>query len=145
MKIINDQLTDAWGNPIVIGKERSAFVIAYLPEVESDTDRLAPQPTIAGLVQILDRTMRGNTVRIFLHSEINEEFAGRGLVERLLGESLKATAEESRSEEFPQGLDIVAVSPLVKEYLLEHEEFVVAEGISWREAKDEERDFLSNY
>jgi uncharacterized protein len=57
---------------------------------------------------------RGNQ-RVFLHTDVADEFEGRGLATILIGEALKQTKAE--------GLRIVAACSMVEAYLDKHHEF----------------------
>lgn len=59
----------------------------------------------AGFVEYLD----SDGERIFFHTEVPEEFGGRGLASVLIGEALRDTA--------PLQLQIVPVCPFVKAYV----------------------------
>ncbi|SDP03086.1 hypothetical protein SAMN04487905_101502 [Actinopolyspora xinjiangensis] len=65
----------------------------------------------AGFTRYVDR---GNQ-RIFVHTEIDDAFAGRGLGSRLISDALRATRAS--------GMRAVAVCPFVAEYLDRHREF----------------------
>lgn len=65
----------------------------------------------AGFTAYVDRDGR----RIFHHTEIGEDFGGRGLAGKLVGHALADTREA--------GLRIVPVCPFVKKYLERHDEF----------------------
>jgi hypothetical protein len=53
--------------------------------------------------------------RVFTHTEVNDEFEGRGLATILVGEALEATRDT--------GLRIVPVCNLVAAYIEKHPEF----------------------
>lgn len=65
----------------------------------------------AGFAEFVDRGEQ----RIFFHTEIGEEFGGRGLGGTLVGRALADTREA--------GLRIVPVCPFVAKYLKNHHEF----------------------
>jgi uncharacterized protein len=73
---------------------------------------------------------RGNQ-RVFLHTEVADEFKGRGLATILIGEALKQTKAD--------GLRIVAVCTMVAAYLDKHAEFddvadpITDELVDWAE------------
>ncbi|HUH68894.1 MAG TPA: GNAT family N-acetyltransferase [Mycobacterium sp.] len=57
---------------------------------------------------------RGNQ-RVFVHTEVDESFQGRGLATILVDEAIKSTKAD--------GLRIVAVCPMVAAFLDKHKEF----------------------
>ncbi|WP_092927741.1 GNAT family N-acetyltransferase [Actinopolyspora alba] len=65
----------------------------------------------AGLTRYLDR---GNQ-RVFVHTEIDDDFAGRGLGSELISGALRRTRAA--------GMRIAAVCPFVARYLDNHHEF----------------------
>lgn len=87
---------DKQGSQVQVAKNDSAnqFEITYPDSGER-----------AGLARYLDH----NSERIFFHTEVSEEFGGRGLAGILVGEALNATTAE--------GMGIVAVCPFVKGFL----------------------------
>jgi len=64
-----------------------------------------------GLTAFADR----NGQRVFYHTEVDEEFGGRGLATIVIGEALKATRAD--------GKRIVPVCPTVADYIKKHPEF----------------------
>lgn len=85
---------DKRGNQVNVAQTGNQFDITY-PETGQR----------AGFTQFLEH--EGD--RLFYHTEIDEEFSGRGLAGILVGEALSATTAA--------GLGIVAVCPFVKGYL----------------------------
>ncbi len=77
---------------------------------ETGPDRfvVAADGAAAGFAQFHDVDGR----RIFFHTVVRPEFAGRGLASLVISRALTATREE--------GLRIVAVCPLVKQYVERH-------------------------
>ena len=57
---------------------------------------------------------RGNR-RVFVHTEVDDAFQGRGLATILVGEAIKSTRAD--------GLRVVAVCPMVAAFLHKHKEF----------------------
>jgi predicted GNAT family acetyltransferase len=53
--------------------------------------------------------------RVFTHTEVADEFEGRGLASILVDQALQATRDS--------GLRIVAVCPMVADYIKKHHEF----------------------
>lgn len=85
--------------------------------VETTVTAGADQFTIAvdgrqvGLAAFVDHDGQ----RIFHHTEVDSAFEGRGLASIMVGEALAATREA--------GLRIVAVCPMVANYLSKHHDF----------------------
>jgi uncharacterized protein len=89
---------DKTGAPTKVAAEFSRFTIA----VEGQT---------VGLTEFADRDGQ----RVFTHTEVADEFEGRGLATILIGEALQATRET--------GKRIIAVCPMVAAYIDKHPEF----------------------
>uniref|UniRef100_UPI003D91CEB3 GNAT family N-acetyltransferase n=1 Tax=Gordonia sp. B7-2 TaxID=3420932 RepID=UPI003D91CEB3 len=70
---------------------------------------------LAGFTQYRDRTGEEPSQRIFFHTEVSEEFAGRGLATILVREALDATRDA--------GLTIVGVCPLVAAFLKKNPDY----------------------
>ncbi|SBS76229.1 conserved hypothetical protein [uncultured Mycobacterium sp.] len=81
--------------------------------VTAGTDRftIAVDGQQVGLVAFVDHAGQ----RIFLHTEVKDAFEGRGLASILVSEALAATRDA--------GLRIVAVCPMVADYLDKHHDF----------------------
>jgi predicted GNAT family acetyltransferase len=90
--------TDKTGAPATVIAEADRFSIA----VEDET---------VGFAEFGER----NGQRIFTHTEVADAYEGRGLATILIGEALKQTREA--------GLRIVAVCPMVANYIGKHHEF----------------------
>lgn len=90
--------TDKTGAPTTVAAESDRFTIA----VEGQQ---------VGLTEFAERDGQ----RVFTHTEVDDNFEGRGLATILVGEALKATREA--------GLRIVAVCPLVAAFVDKHHEF----------------------
>jgi predicted GNAT family acetyltransferase len=78
---------------------------------EADRFTISVEGRQAGLAEFADHDGR----RIFTHTEVDPEFGGRGLAKIVVGEALQATKDA--------GLRIVAVCPMVADYLGKHHEF----------------------
>ena len=89
--------TDKTGAPTTVTQEPDRFSIS----VDGQT---------VGFTEYVDRDGR----RIFPHTEILDEFGGRGLGTIVIGEALQATRDA--------GLRIVAICPMVASYLKKHHE-----------------------
>ena len=90
--------TDKTGAPTTVDREPDRFSISV------DGQKV-------GFTEYVDRDRQ----RIFPHTEVLDEFGGRGLATILVGEALQATRDA--------GLRIVAVCPMVAEFVKEHQEF----------------------
>jgi predicted GNAT family acetyltransferase len=82
-------------------------------EVTAESDRftISVDGKKAGFTEFVDHDGQ----RIFPHTEIDDEFEGRGLASILVGEALKSTRDD--------GLRIVAVCSMVAGYLEKNPEF----------------------
>ncbi len=89
--------TDKTGAPTTVTQESDRFSISI------DGQKV-------GFTEYADRDGQ----RIFPHTEVLDEFGGRGLATILVGEALQATRDA--------GLRIVAVCPLVAGYVDKHDE-----------------------
>jgi uncharacterized protein len=94
--------TDKTGAATTVTRGRDKFKIAIEGEGEEKT---------VGLAAFADH---GNQ-RVFLHTEVAEDYEGRGLATILVNEAILASKAE--------GLRIVAVCPMVAAFLDRHREF----------------------
>jgi len=78
---------------------------------ESDRFTIAVDGRVVGFTEFVDRDGQ----RVFVHTEMADEFEGRGLATILVTEALQATRDA--------GLRIVAVCPMVAEFVEKHHEF----------------------
>lgn len=84
---------------------------------------------LAGFTAYRDRTGDDAVERVFFHTEVADEFGGRGLGTILVGEALDAARDA--------GLTIVGVCPLVAAFLKKHPDYapsthpVTPEILSW--------------
>ncbi|NLE80702.1 MAG: N-acetyltransferase [Rhodococcus sp.] len=81
---------------------------------KSDTQKryeISVDGTVAGFTEYLDRDQQ----RIFFHTEIGEEFGGRGLASTLIREALTDTTSS--------GLRVVPVCPFVARFVEKHDDF----------------------
>jgi predicted GNAT family acetyltransferase len=90
--------TDKTGAPTTVTAGNDRFTIAV------DGEKV-------GLVAFVDHDGQ----RIFLHTEVKDAFEGRGLASILVSEALAATRDA--------GLRIVAVCPMVADFLEKHHDF----------------------
>jgi uncharacterized protein len=72
---------------------------------------IAVDGKMVGLAAVADR----DNQRVFYHTEVDEQFGGRGLANILVKEALEATRAE--------GKRVVAVCPMVAAFLKKHPEF----------------------
>lgn len=88
---------------------------------------------VAGLTAYLDRDHDGSPERVFYHTEVSEEFGGRGLATILITDALADTRTSGRI--------IVGVCPLVAAFLRKHHEYddathpVTEETVNWVQAQ----------
>jgi uncharacterized protein len=78
---------------------------------EGDKFRIGVDDGEVGLLTFADRDGQ----RVFLHTEVDDKFEGRGLATILVKDALTATRDE--------GLRVVGVCPLVAAYLDKNHEF----------------------
>jgi predicted GNAT family acetyltransferase len=90
--------TDKTGAPTTVTQESDRFSISV------DDQKV-------GFTEYADRDGQ----RIFPHTEVREEFGGRGLGTIVIGEALQATRDA--------GLRIVAICPMVAAFVKKHHEF----------------------
>jgi uncharacterized protein len=90
--------TDKTGAETAVAKEADRFTISV----------------DGGPVGFAEFADRGGQ-RVFIHTEVDDKFEGRGLATILVGDALEATKDA--------GLRIVAVCPLVAAYIKKHDEF----------------------
>jgi predicted GNAT family acetyltransferase len=90
--------TDKTGAPTTVTQESDRFSIAV------DGQKV-------GFNEFADRDGQ----RVFTHTEVADDFEGRGLATILIGEALKATRDA--------GLRIVPVCPMVANFVEKHSEF----------------------
>jgi predicted GNAT family acetyltransferase len=91
-------LTDKTGAAVTIAKEADKFTVSV-------------EGKAVGLAAFKERDGQ----RIFFHTEVDDEFGGRGLATVLVSEALSATRTD--------GLRIVAVCPMVSAFVKKHHEF----------------------
>ncbi|GAB83798.1 GNAT family N-acetyltransferase [Gordonia rubripertincta] len=105
--------TDKTGAPTSVRDNTSAR--RYEITVDGTTDGV-----VAGFAEYRDRADGSgtDTERVFFHTEVAEEFGGRGLATILVREAL----DDARS----RGLVIVGVCPLVGAFLKKHPEYAGA-------------------
>ena len=97
---MSESLSDKTGAAVAVTRddERHAYVIT-----------LSEDGTEAGRAFFLDRDHDGVAERVFFHTEVDEEFGGRGLATLLVKQAVDATRDEGKL--------IVPVCPLVRGYL----------------------------
>jgi hypothetical protein len=72
---------------------------------------IAVEGQTVGLAAVADRDNK----RVFYHTEVDDQFEGRGLASILVGEALEATRAD--------GKRVVAVCPMVDAFIKKHPEF----------------------
>ncbi|ROZ89418.1 GNAT family N-acetyltransferase [Gordonia sp. OPL2] len=86
-------------------------------------------PATAGFTAYRDREANGVAERVFFHTEVGEEFGGRGLGTILITEALDDTRAHGRT--------IVGVCPMVAAFLKKHPDYadathpVTPEVLTW--------------
>ena len=90
--------TDKTGAPTTVTAETGQYTISV------DGKKV-------GKAEFLDRGER----RVFTHTEVNDDYEGRGLATILIGEALQQTRDA--------GLRIVAKCPMVAAYVKKHDEY----------------------
>ena len=81
-------------------------------------DAESAQPVTAGFTAYRERDADGTRQRVFFHTEVAEEFGGRGLGTILIRRALDDTRDD--------GLVIVGVCPMVAAFLRKHPEYADA-------------------
>lgn len=86
-------------------------------EVTAQADRfsISVDSQKVGFTEFLDHSTDQGNQRIFPHTEVDEEFGGRGLATILISEALAATRAD--------GLRIVPVCPMVVAFIEKHPEY----------------------
>jgi predicted GNAT family acetyltransferase len=90
--------TDKTGAPTTVARDGDTFTISV-------------DGQMVGKAEFADRENQ----RVFLHTEVDNKFEGRGLATILVSEALAATRDA--------GLRIVAVCPMVAGYVGKHHDF----------------------
>jgi len=96
---------------------------------------ITPNGELAGFTEYLDTALDGTGVRIFFHTEIDEQFGGRGLAGTLVQSALTSTRSTGRR--------IVPVCPYIRKFVGKHHEFddilspVTQEALAAVEARQE--------
>lgn len=93
---------------------------------EAERFRIDVDGAAVGHTEYVDRSGE----RIFHHTEINEEFGGRGLAGKLVESALRQTAEAKKT--------VVAVCPYVRKWLQKND----PADISWRKPTPEDLAWL---
>jgi predicted GNAT family acetyltransferase len=91
-------LTDKTGAPVTIARDESRFTVAV-------------EGSAVGLMTFVERDVH----RVFLHTEVDEAFGGRGLATLMIAEGLAATRTDGRR--------IIAVCPMVAAYVKKHHDY----------------------
>ena len=122
---MNQELNDSTGAPVTFRLDESRPVSAY-------TVSLADGPPV-GRVDFVDAPEVDGD-RIVFHTEVDPEFAGRGLAGLLVRETL---ADSIRA-----GLTVVPVCPLFARHLEQHGDEFVADGGRYRQPRQADIDLV---
>lgn len=96
-----------------LDKTGADATVTHVPD--HDRYQIAVDGQVAGFTVYREREHDGALERVFFHTEVAEEFGGRGLATILIGEALADTRA--------QGKVIVGVCPLVAAFLKKNHEF----------------------
>ncbi|WP_407317992.1 GNAT family N-acetyltransferase [Isoptericola halotolerans] len=113
---MTESLTDRTGTRVAVGVEIADPVSAYTITVDDGP--------VAGRAEFVDLP-DADRERIVFHTEVDQDFSGRGLAKILL--------EEALADSIRRGLTIVPVCPLFGRHLARHGEEFVAAGGAFRE------------
>jgi predicted GNAT family acetyltransferase len=91
-------LTDKTGAPVTIARADSEFTVSV-------------EGNVVGHMTFVERDGH----RVFLHTEVDKAYGGRGLATLLIAEGLAATRAD--------GMRIIALCPMVAAYLKKHHEY----------------------
>ncbi|AGS35489.1 hypothetical protein B841_10085 [Corynebacterium maris DSM 45190] len=109
-------LSDTLGNPVDVRPQGQSFHITYADD------------EVAGRADFRDT----DGERLFFHTEVEEQYGGRGLASTLLDAALAATAAD--------GLTVVAVCPFVKARLEKD-----AGPVTWRKPSPDDLTWLRRH
>ncbi|GAA1993843.1 hypothetical protein GCM10009718_34540 [Isoptericola halotolerans] len=110
---MTEALTDTTGTRVAVGVELADPVSAYTITVDDGP--------VVGRAEFVDNP-KAEGERIIFHTEVDQDFAGRGLAKILL--------EEALADSIRRGLTIVPVCPLFARHLTRRgDEFVAAGGM----------------
>lgn len=109
------ELTDKNGAPVTIDVELAKPISAYIVSVDGER---------VGRADFID-SPEGKNERIFFHTEVNEQFEGRGLGGLLVREALSGSIEDK--------LVVVPVCSLFDRHLQKHGDEFRADGGDFRE------------
>ncbi|PRZ08315.1 hypothetical protein BCE75_103242 [Isoptericola sp. CG 20/1183] len=109
---MTDAVTDRTGARVAVGVEQADPVSAYTITVDDGP--------VVGRAEFIDHP-KTEGERIIFHTEVDQDFSGRGLAKILL--------EEALADSIRRGITIVPVCPLFGRHLARHgDEFVAAGG-----------------
>ncbi|WP_277211045.1 GNAT family N-acetyltransferase [Isoptericola croceus] len=112
---MTEVLTDTTGARVTVGVELADPVSAYTITVDDGP--------VAGRAEFVDLP-DADRERIIFHTEVDQDFSGRGLAKILLAEAL--------ADSIRHGLTIVPVCPLFSRHLARHGDEFLAAGGSFR-------------
>ena len=115
------QPRDKTGAAVDVALDRERAIPAFTVALEGST--------LAGRADFVDSPVAENE-RIFFHTEVDEQFGGRGLAGILLREALADSIESK--------LTVVPVCPLFAAHLQKHGDAFTAEGGAFRDATDDD-------
>lgn len=112
---MTEQRTDRTGAPVEIALDETRTISAYTVSVDGGT--------LVGRADFVDSHATDGE-RVFFHTEVDEEFGGRGLAGLLVREAL---ADSIRKD-----LTVVPVCPLFAKHLDKHGDDFTADGGRFR-------------
>ena len=118
---MTQQLHDSTGAPVTVGVDTDHIVGAYIVKLADGTP--------AGRAEFVDCPDQQRE-RVFFHTEVDQEFAGRGLAGLLVREAL--------ADSIRRDLTVVPVCPLFAGHLKKHgDEFLAGGGRFRRPTPDD--------
>lgn len=115
------QPRDKTGAAVDVALDRERAIPAFTVALEGST--------LAGRADFVDSPVTENE-RIFFHTEVDEQFGGRGLAGILLREAL--------ADSIASKLTVVPVCPLFAKHLQKHGDAFIAEGGAFRGATEDD-------
>lgn len=115
------QHRDKTGAAVEVALDRDRAIPAFIVTLEGST--------LAGRTDFVDSPAADNE-RIFFHTEVDEQFGGRGLAGILLREALADSIESK--------LMVVPLCPLFAAHLQKHGDAFIADGGAFREPNEDD-------
>lgn len=125
---MEQQLTDRSGAPVEVRVEEAGGVGSYIISVADGET--------AGRADFVDSGSGAELERIIFHTEVDEQFGGRGLAGILVREALQ--------DSIRSGFGIVPVCPLFASHLKKHGDEFIADGGVFRRPKRDDLVLVSN-